>query len=73
MPLVFKASNLDLDTLTFNEAMADTVNCLEWLEAAANEISSLEANGTWEEFDILQAESKILPSQNMGLPLQAQA
>ena len=26
MPLVFKASNSDLDTLTFGEAMADTVN-----------------------------------------------
>ena len=61
MPLVFKASNLDLDTLTFDEAMANTVNCQGWLEAAANEISALEAKGTWEEVNILQAESKILP------------
>ena len=61
MPLVFKASNLDPDTLTFDEVMADTVNGQEWLEAAANEISTLEAKGTWVEVDILQAESKILP------------
>ena len=61
MPLVFKASNSDPDTLTFDEVMANTVNCQGWLEAAANEISALEAKGTWEEVDILQAESKILP------------
>ena len=61
MPLVFKASNLDPDTLTFDEAMADTANHQGWLEATANEISALEAKGTWEEVDILQAESKILP------------
>ena len=60
-PLVFKASNSDPDTFTFDEAMADTVNCQGWLEAAVNEISALEAKGTWEEVDILQAESKILP------------
>ena len=61
MPLVFKASNLDPDTLIFDEVMANTANCQGWLEAAANEISALEAKGTWEEVDILQAESKILP------------
>ena len=60
MPLVFKASNSDPDTLTFDEVMANTVNHQGWLEAAANEISALEAKGTWEEADILQAESKIL-------------
>ena len=59
--VVFMASNSDLDTLTFNEVMADTVNCQGWLEAVANEISALEAKGKWEEVDILQAESKILP------------
>ena len=61
MPLVFKASNSDPDTLTFDEAMANTVNCQGWLEAAVNEISALEAKGTWLEVNILQAESKILP------------
>ena len=60
-PFVFKASNSDPDTLTFDEAMANTVNCQGWSEAAANEISALEAKGTWEEVNILQAESKILP------------
>ena len=60
MPLMFKASTSDPDTLTFDEAMADTVNHQGWLEAAANEISALEAKGTWEEVNILQAESKIL-------------
>ena len=60
-PLVFKASNSDPDTLTFDEVMANTVNCQGWLEAAVNEISALEAKGTWEEVNILQAESKILP------------
>ena len=60
-PLVFKASNSDPDTLTFDEAMANTVNCQGWLEAAVNEISALEAKGTWEEVDILQAVSQILP------------
>ena len=61
MPLVFKASKSDLDTLTFDEVMANTVNHQGWLEVASNEISILEAKGTWEEVDILQAESKILP------------
>ena len=42
MPLVFKASKSDPDTLTFDEAMANTVNCQGWLEAAVNEISALE-------------------------------
>ena len=60
-PLVFKASNSDPDTLTFDEVMADTVHHQGWLEAAVNEISTLEAKGTWEEVNILQAESKILP------------
>ena len=48
MPLLFKASNLDPDTLTFDEVMADTLNCQGWLEADVNEISALEAKGTWE-------------------------
>ena len=61
MPLVFKASNSDPDTLTFDEAMANTMKSQGWLEAAVNEISALEAKGTWEKVDILQAESKILP------------
>ena len=60
-PLVFKASKSDLDTLTFDEAMANITNCQGWTEAATNEISALEAKGTWEEVDILQAGSKILP------------
>ena len=60
-PLVFKACNSDPDTLNFDEAMADIKNHQGWLEAATNEISTLEAKGTWEEVDILQAESRILP------------
>ena len=61
MCLVFKASNSDPDTLTFDEVMANITNCQGWLEAAMNETSALEAKGTWEEVDILEAESRSYP------------
>jgi hypothetical protein len=41
--------------------MADTANMLEWLTAAAKEITSLERNGTWIEVTMYVAKTKILP------------
>jgi hypothetical protein len=47
--------------LTYDQAMADTANILEWLTAAAKEITSLERNGTWIEVTMDIAKTKILP------------
>jgi hypothetical protein len=60
-PTAFKAAPTDPDTLSFDQAMADTANVTKWMEAAAKEIVSLEKNGTWREVDIGEATTKILP------------
>lgn len=60
-PYVYKAARSDPDTLNFDEAMADTENRQAWMDAAAKEISALEEKGTWEEVDISDAKSKVLP------------
>ena len=60
-PTAFTAATTDPDTLSFDQAMADTANVTKWMEAAAKEISSLEKNGTWIEVDIEDAKTKILP------------
>ena len=60
-PTAFKATASDPDTLTFDQAMADTANVTKWMEAAQKEIFSLEKNGTWREVGIDDAKSKILP------------
>jgi hypothetical protein len=58
-PLAFKAS-ADPDTLSFDEAMADS-DRIGWIESAHKEIKSLEENHTWKEVDISEATTKILP------------
>jgi hypothetical protein len=61
-PYAFKASNLDPDTLSYDEAMADTDRDL-WIAAAKKEIKLLEDHGTWTKVDASKATSQILPSQ----------
>ena len=60
-PTAFKASASDPDTLSFEQAMADTDNVTKWMEAAAKEVASLEKNGTWVEVDFDEAKTKVLP------------
>ena len=60
-PTAFKAAPTDPDTLTFDQAMADTANVTKWMEAATKEIVNLEKNGTWKEVGIEDAKTKILP------------
>ena len=61
-PLILKATPSDPDTLSYDEAMSDTVQNIEkWMEAAAKEIASLEKNGTWIEVDVSDAKTRILP------------
>ena len=59
---LFKASNLDPNTLSCDEAMADVDREL-WIEAAKKEIKSLRDHGTWTEVDVSEATSRILTSQ----------
>ena len=51
----------DPDSLSYDEAMADTDNVERWMEAARKEIASLEKNGTWLEVNASEAKSRILP------------
>ena len=53
------ARSSDPDTLTYDQAMLD--NPIIWMEAAAEEICSLEERETWDEVDRSEAKSKILP------------
>jgi hypothetical protein len=60
-PSAWIFAETDPDTLTYDQAMADNTNILEWLTAAAKEITSLERNGTWIEVTMDVAKTKILP------------
>jgi hypothetical protein len=60
-PVAYKASSSDPDTLTFDEAMNDKDNIVNWQKASNAEIVSLEKNGTWQEVPMSQAETRILP------------
>ena len=60
-PLALKVSPSDPDTLTYDEAMSDTINLDKWMAAAAAEIASLEKNETWTETETANAKSRILP------------
>ena len=60
-PMFFKAAATDPDTLSFDQALADVEHLDKWKEAAEKEIKSLEDKETWEEVDISEATSKILP------------
>ena len=60
-PYAYKAAISDPDTLTYDQAMADTANVSAWRSAAAKEIVSLERNATWIEVTTDTAKTKILP------------
>ena len=59
----FKASNSDLDTLSYDQAMMAEVDREVWIAAAKKEIGSLEDHGSWTEVELPEATSKILPCQ----------
>ena len=61
IPAIYKAGLSDPDTLTYEQAMSDTGHVEEWLEQMQIEISALEALGSWDEVDISDAKSKIIP------------
>ena len=55
--------NKDPDTLSFDEAMADTENIVSWHKAAAKEVNQLEEKGCW--IECLKSEANgepIIPS-----------
>ena len=60
-PNTYKAAISDPDTLTYDQAMADTANASAWRSAAAKEIVSLERNAMWIEVTTDTAKTKILP------------
>jgi hypothetical protein len=60
-PTAFKVAASDPDTLSFDQAMDHIEHVSKWMEAAAEEVASLEKNGTWKEVSILEAKTKILP------------
>ena len=57
---VLKAATSDPDTLTYDAILQD-LELEEWKRATANEIASLEKEGTWEEVPIDQTQGTILP------------
>ncbi len=61
-PEVYKASNSDPDTFTYDEAMSDPNHVEAWIEAADKEIRTLEEMGTWEEVPVSEAQGHIVPT-----------
>ena len=57
----YKASLSDPDTMTYEQAMADVAHIDEWKKAMQAEITSLESVGSWEEVDVSDAKSRIIP------------
>ena len=55
----WKASN-DPDALSWEEAMA-AADCDEFVRAAKVEITSLEDNDTWDEVEVTDAQTHVLP------------
>ena len=58
----YKSLNLDPDTLSYDEAMAD-VDRKIWIAAAKKESGSLDDHGTLTEVNVVEASSRILPCQ----------
>jgi hypothetical protein len=56
-----KASNLDPDVLSYNEAMHN-VDCDKWIESATKETRELEQHGTWDEVPASDTQKKITPT-----------
>ena len=61
VPTAHAASMVDPDTLTYDQAMNDFGHEADWQKAAVKEVLALVEKGTWEEVDIAEATSKILP------------
>ena len=60
-PAAYKASISDPDTMTYKQAMQDTNHIQEWRKAMDIEISQLEAINSWDEVNISDVKSKIIP------------
>jgi hypothetical protein len=60
-PAAYKASVSDPDTMTYEQAMADCENVQEWRKAMDIEIKALESLGSWQEVDISDAKTRIIP------------
>jgi hypothetical protein len=57
-----KASMLDPDTLTWEQAMSEPAENIEkWLDAANKEIKALEGKETWEEVPLSTLTVKVIP------------
>jgi hypothetical protein len=48
---MYKASNLDPDVLSYDEAMRD-MDHDKWIESATKEIRELEQHGAWDEVPV---------------------
>ena len=62
LPEICKASKSDPDTMTLEQALADTANYDKWIAALEKEIRALEEHEVWEEVPISEAEGKIVPT-----------
>ena len=62
LPEIYKASKSDPDTMTLEQALADTANYDKWIAALEKEIRALEEHEVWEEVRISEAEGKIVPT-----------
>ena len=58
----FKASPSDPDTMTLQQALADTKHYDKWIEALEKEIRALEEHGVWEEVRWEDAQGEVIPS-----------
>jgi hypothetical protein len=61
-PEFYKASKSDPDTMTLEQALADTSNYDKWLEALDKEINSLEDMDVWDEIPESEATGPIVPT-----------
>ena len=60
-PAAYKAAINDPDTMTYKQAMQDTNYIQEWRKAMDIKIFQLQAIKSWDEVDVLDAKSKIIP------------
>jgi Reverse transcriptase (RNA-dependent DNA polymerase) len=60
-PDIYKAANSDPDTMTLDQALAQSENRDKWIEALEKEVRSLEDRGCWKEVPISAARGDIVP------------
>ena len=60
-PEVYKTVKSDLDTMTLEQALAQTENRDKWMESLDKEIQSLEERATWTEVPVSEAKGDIVP------------